>query len=113
MRGSHMIKLLENIFGSSWRTSLLGWIFTVSTSLSVSPDILVNIGLSPDTISSVKNAASVVAFLSGAAFAKTVKDSKVTGGSVPATREAAIRISDEIDTKTAEPELQTNLKKLE
>lgn len=108
-----MIKLLENIFGPSWRTSLLGWIFTVSTSLSVSPDILVNIGLSAETISSVKNIASVVAFLAGGALFQNVKDSKVTGGSIPATREATIRLSDEVNENTPDVETQTNLKKLE
>lgn len=109
-----MTKLLENIFGSSWRTSLLGWIFTVSTALSSSQNTLIDIGFSPDTVLKIKNIAAFIAFISGGAAFQNTKDKNVTGGSIPATREAVIRISDEIKEEgTTSLEIQTNLKKLE
>jgi hypothetical protein len=85
--------MLSKMFGANWRSSTSGIItvVAVTTAFVIHGDQSL-VSFLPDEIEEyIIGIAKLVAIVSGVIFALTVKDSRVTGGSVPQTVEAEKR----------------------
>jgi len=84
---------IEKWLGVNWRTTLWGYITLVSMVIAANP---FSIDFLPDEIEKyVKGFASLIAIISGGATVSNMKDKQVTGGQVPSTHEAAVRIEED------------------
>ena len=89
-----MKTMLSKIFGANWRSSTSGVITVVAITTAMS------IHMDPSLVSFLPNhienyivaISRIVAVVSGIIFSLTVKDAKVTGGTVASTAEAEERI---------------------
>lgn len=85
-----MKDFLVKTFGPNWETTLWGGFTTLCMVIAGAPD---SVAFLPDGIEGyVKGISALVALVSGATFAAKVKSANVTGGSVPATKEAEKRV---------------------
>ena len=85
--------MLEKIFGVNWRSSTSGIItvLAVVTSFAIHGDNTL-VSFLPDGIEEyIVGISKLIAVVSGIVFALTVKDNKVTGGTIPQTVEAKHR----------------------
>lgn len=83
-------EFLEGLFGPSWRTTVWGGITVLSILIAAQPD---SVAFLPDQIEGyVKGIAGLIAAATGIKFAHETKSKDVTGGNVPATKEAKDRI---------------------
>ena len=78
-----MNKIMSSIFGASWRTSLFG-VIQLLAGTTVNYIQSLNGGVFSWTVFGMQAALAILSFLS--------KDGQVTGGSKPATPEAAVRV---------------------
>jgi len=86
--------MLSKIFGPNWRSSTSGilTVVAISTAMSIHMDPAL-VSFLPDHIENyIVGISRVVAVVSGIIFSLTVKDAKVTGGTVASTTEAEERI---------------------
>ncbi|NBP00122.1 MAG: hypothetical protein EBU90_08315 [Proteobacteria bacterium] len=86
--------MLEKIFGPNWRSSTSGLVtvFAIVTAFAIHGDNTL-VSFLPDKIEEyIVGFSKLIAVVSGIIFALTVKDSKVTGGSIPQTVEAENRL---------------------
>ena len=89
-----MKTMLSKLFGTNWRSSTSGVITVVAITTAMS------IHMDPSLVSFLPNhienyivaISRIVAVVSGIIFSLTVKDAKVTGGTVASTAEAEERI---------------------
>jgi len=89
-----MRNMLSKIFGPNWRSSTSGilTVVAVSTAMSIHMDPSL-VSFLPDHLENyVVGISRIVAIVSGIIFSLTVKDAKVTGGTVASTTEAEERI---------------------
>lgn len=89
-----MKNMLSHLFGPNWRSSTSGilTVVGVSTAFAIHTDPTL-ISFLPDGMETyVLGISKLVAVVSGIIFALSVKDSKVTGGTVASTLEAEERI---------------------
>jgi hypothetical protein len=89
-----MKTMLSKIFGPNWRSSTSGVItvIAITTAMSIHMDPSL-VSFLPDDIKNYTLGISrIIAVVSGIIFSLTVKDAKVTGGSVASTTEAEERI---------------------
>lgn len=86
----------SKILGPNWRTSLSGYITLGAVSLVAQPDLISFLPLAIQSY--ILGIAKIVMVISGGTFVTCAKDSKVTGGSVPATQEAQKRLNHTIIT---------------
>ena len=112
-----MTKFLEKIFGASWRTSLWGWICAASATVAAQPSLLQELGLPENMTVVIGKIAIAIAAISGGTAFQMTKDKRVTGGDIPASREAAIRVANEksndLEITTIEKEVQKKIKEIE
>lgn len=91
--------LMIKILGPNWRTSTSG----IITVLAVATAYVINqdnslIAFLPDGLEHyIIGISKLLAVVGGVIFALTVKDSHVTGGSIPQTPEAQSRVEKETD----------------
>jgi len=89
-----MKTMLSKIFGVNWRSSTSGVItvIAITTSMAIHADPSL-VAFLPDVAEVyIVGISKLVAVVSGIVFALTVKDAKVTGGTVASTTEAEERI---------------------
>ena len=89
-----MKNMLSQLFGPNWRSSTSGilTVICVSTAFAIHTDPTL-ISFLPDGMETyVLGISKLVAVVSGIIFALSVKDSRVTGGTVASTIEAEKRI---------------------
>ena len=89
-----MTSMLSKIFGPNWRTSTSGilTVFAILTAYVINEDHSM-VAFLPDSIEPyIIGVARLIAVVGGVIFAITVKDSHVTGGSIPQTPEAESRV---------------------
>jgi hypothetical protein len=87
---------MEKIFGPNWRTTVSGWITTLAAAIAIRPEL---IAFLPDKFEdTVSGVAELIAFVAGGTFAAVSKDRHVTGGTVPQTPEAEVRINEPVIT---------------
>ena len=86
--------MLSNLFGPNWRSSTSGilTVIGVSTALAIHTDPTLVSFLPDGAEIYITGISKLVAVVSGIIFALSVKDSKVTGGTVASTPEAEERI---------------------
>jgi hypothetical protein len=89
-----MKTMLSKIFGPNWRSSISGilTVVAVSTAMSIHMDPSLVSFLPDDIKNYILGISRIIAVVSGIIFSLTVKDAKVTGGSVASTTEAEERI---------------------
>jgi hypothetical protein len=88
-----MQNFLSKLFGPSWRSSTSGVItvVAVTTALVINGDHTL-VAFLPDKLEEyIVGISKIVAIVSGVIFALSVKDNRVTGGSIPQTVEAEHR----------------------
>jgi hypothetical protein len=89
-----MKTMLSKIFGPNWRSSSSGvtTVVAVCTAIAIHSDPSL-VAFLPDSAEVyIVGISKLVAVVSGIVFALTVKDAKVTGGTVASTTEAEERI---------------------
>jgi hypothetical protein len=86
--------MLSKIFGPNWRSSISGilTVVAISTAMSIHMDPTLVSFLPSHIENYIVGISRIVAVVSGIIFSLTVKDAKVTGGSVASTAEAEERI---------------------
>jgi hypothetical protein len=83
---------MDKIFGPNWKTTVAGWITALAAAIAVKPDL---IAFLPDSFEkTVSGIAGLIAIVAGGTFAAVAKDRSVTGGTVPQTHEAEVRIDE-------------------
>ncbi len=89
-----MKTMLSHIFGPNWRSSISGilTVVTVSTAMSIHMDPSLASFLPDHVDNYIVGISRILAVVSGIIFSLTVKDAKVTGGTVASTTEAEERI---------------------
>lgn len=76
----HLEPLIEQRFGANWRSNISGSVALVAAAIVTCPELIAFVPEPPrETIFGL---AKLIAFVSGGAFVKVVKDAKVTGGTV-------------------------------
>ena len=81
---------MDKIFGPNWKTTVFGWITALAAAIAIKPDL---IAFLPDSFEhTVSGIAGLIAVVAGGTFATVAKDRSVTGGTVPQTPEAEVRI---------------------
>lgn len=93
-----MINMLSKFLGPNWRTSTAGvlTVVAVATAVAIQTDNSLVSFLPDDLEKYVLGISKLIAVVSGIIFALNVKDSHVTGGSIPQTTEAAKRVGSDI-----------------
>jgi len=86
--------MLSKIFGPNWRSSASGilTVVAITTAMSIHMDPTL-VSFLPDGLETyIVVISRIVAVVSGIVFSLTVKDARVTGGTVASTTEAEERI---------------------
>jgi hypothetical protein len=85
---------MNNIFGPNWKTTVTGWITTLALAIAVKPDL---IAFLPDSFEKTASGiAGLIAVVAAGTFAAVSKDRNVTGGTVPQTPEAEVRVDEPV-----------------
>jgi len=85
-------EFLEKLFGPNWRTTTWGFLTILAAVVSFQPDA---IAFLPDNVEKyVRGICGIVAIITAGKFVANTKDKDVTGGTVPATKEAKKRVDD-------------------
>jgi len=81
---------LEKHLGPSWRTTLWGYVTLISGVIALNP---FTVDFFPEEIAKyIKGVAGLIAIISGKLTVENMKDKSVTGGNIPSTHEAEIRV---------------------
>lgn len=89
-----MSNMLAKLFGPNWRSSTSGIVTVVAvvTAFTIHSDNSL-VAFLPDKLEEyILGFSKLIAIVSGVIFALTVKDSHVTGGDIPQTAEAKMRV---------------------
>lgn len=73
--------MIEKLLGPNWRTTLAGWIATLSAAIAMEPSLVS--WLPPACAEDVIGIAKLVAVISGMSFASMAKDRSVSGNGTP------------------------------
>jgi len=89
-----MINMLSKIFGPNWKTSTTGIITVVAiaTSAAIQADNSLVFFLPDNAEKYIIGISKLIAVVTGIIFTLNVKDSHVTGGTIPQTTEAVKRL---------------------
>ena len=101
-----MTNTLTNILGTSWRTSVLGFITLVAAFITQYPDLLDGL-FAPDL---TKKIFSVAALISGIATFSQAKDKNVTGGTIQAKTNVTIPTVPPTEVPSVEQPAKTEAK---
>ena len=88
-----MKKFISDFLGPNWETTVWGALALLMGGISAKPSL---VDFLPDNIEGyVVGAANLMTFVFGGTFAAKVKTGNVTGGNVPATKEAEYRVEED------------------
>jgi len=89
-----MINILNKIFGPNWKTSTTGivTVVAIAAAAAIQADNSLVSFLPDHAEKYIIGISKLIAVVTGIIFALNVKDSNVTGGTIPQTTEAAKRL---------------------